>query len=251
MATGGSSSTPEAGVLRSAGLIAAVLALTGAIGTLFYVAGLLNQIAYLGIFGATWLAREIGTVEIFRGGFQITPSVLLILLAIAWLFRSMRTQRGVRKVRLGGTVSLACTFAIVAVEQFFDDRLLLQFRPTICVMGAVVASLAAAFVSMFTIVRASSEHESRFRTVAAGTIVIALLFVAVPMFAGRARALADLASPSRLPRLAIMGDVREYPVLVVTQDRVYCLASWKSTPLPTLRVIKWDSVVSVAPPSSP
>jgi len=218
---------------------------------LFYVAGLLNQIAYLGIFGATWLAREIGTVEIFRGGFQITPSVVLILLAIAWLFRSMRTQRGINTVWLGGTTSLACTVAIVAVEIFFNDRLLLQFRSTLCVMGVVAASLAAAFVSMFTIMRASSEHESRFRTVAAGTIVIALVFVAVPLFAGRALALADLASPSRLPRLAIAGDVRQYPLLAVTEDRVYCLASSNSTPLPTLRVIKWDSVVSVAPPLSP
>jgi len=251
MATGEASSGPEAGVLRSAGLIAAVLALTGAIGTLFYVAGLLNQLSYLGIFGATWLAREIGTVDIFRGGFQITPSVVLILLAIAWLFRSIRTQRGVRTFWLGGTASLACTVAIVAVERFFGDRLMLQFRSTMCVVGAVAASLAAALVTMFTIMRASSEHESRFRTVAAGTIVIALVFVAVPLFAGRARALADLASPSRLPRLAMLGDVREYPILAVAQDRVYCLASSKPTPLPTLRVIKWDSVLSVAPPSSP
>jgi len=234
--------------LREAGgQIATVLGASGAVATLFYAAGFMEQIAYFSAFGAPWLGREIASADIFRGGFEILPAVIVVIVGIAWVFRVSPREAPNQAYRRFAMMLLVAVIIIIAIDLVAGRYFLLKFRSVIDVAGAVAASLAAAYVAMSSLSHSSAENTaSGFRTVGYGVIVVALVFCAVPVFAGRARAFYSLAVPARLPHVKTTNiGLGELPVIAVTQERLYCLPPQGNSK--SLRVIKWDAVVSITP----
>jgi hypothetical protein len=175
---------------------------------------------------------------------------MVVLIAIAVLARLEPAQRGANIVRLVSTVLLASLIAVVAADRFLGSALTLAARATIDLTSAIIASFAAGGVAMSAVIYAVDDSSFSFRATAGGIIVIALLFVGVPLFLGRARAFNDLASPStRLPRAKILASSDELPILFTTQERIYCLSSRdENAATPAIAIFKWDQVTSVLPP---
>jgi hypothetical protein len=237
----------RSGLHRTATQLAAMLASTAAMASLFYAGGLLNRVGYLTVFRAPWLSRDLSSADIFRGGVEILPPVLVVFVGIASLFRVKPSETKVRIMWWSATLLMLLDTALFAVEATSSHRFTLYGRATYHVVGAVAATFAAGLVTMFTIISAADKSAPSFRTAFFGVVVLALVFVVVPVLTGRSHALRDLAFPSRLPT-ARTADSQQLPIVAVTQERVYCLS--RKQPV-TLTVLKWDDVKAITAPATP
>lgn len=240
----------RSGIDSIATQLAAMFASTAAIASLFYAGGLLNRIGYLSVFGAPWLSRDVSSADVFRGGFEILPSVAVVLIGVTLLFRLSPSVSKARVMWWPATVLLASAIAVVVLEKTAGHRFTLESRSVYHIAAAVAVSIAAGFIAMFAVISAVDTSYARFRTSALGIVVISLVFLVVPFLTGRAHALGDLGSPARLPK-AVTTTSGEVPVVAVTQDRVYCLQRRHPDAPPTLVVFKWDDVKSIEAPESP
>jgi hypothetical protein len=240
----------QSGIDSVATQLAAMFASTAAIASLFYAGGLANRMGYLGVFGAPWLSRDVSSADVFRGAFEILPSVAVVLIGVALLFRLSPSVAKARVMWWSATVLFACTVAVVALERIAGHRFTLEGRSAYHVAAIVAASIAAGLIAMFAVLSAVDTFHARFRTSALGVVVLSLLFVVVPLLTGRAQALGDLASPVRLPKAATLTS-GELPVVAVTEDRVYCLVRRDADVPPKLIVLRWDDIKSIEAPANP